>query len=63
MKAVTRRKFIATASAATAGVAVGPWVLRAQAQSEPIKIGVVLPYTGVYAELGISITQGMKLVF
>ena len=63
MKAVTRRKFIATASAATAGVAVGPWMQRAQAQSEPIKIGVVLPYTGVYAELGISITQGMKLVF
>jgi branched-chain amino acid transport system substrate-binding protein len=63
MKAVTRRKFIATASAATAGLAVGPWVRRAHAQGEPIKIGVVLPYTGVYAELGVSITQGMKMVF
>src|SRR6266545_1118691 len=63
MKAVTRRKFIVTASAAAAGVAAGPWVLRAHAQAEPIKIGVVLPYTGVYAELGVSITQGMKLVF
>ena len=29
----------------------------------PLKLGVVLPYTGVYAELGVSITQGMKLVF
>jgi len=63
MREVTRRKFLAGASAAAAGSAAGPWVLRAEAQSEPVKIGVVLPYTGVYAELGISITQGMKLVF
>ena len=65
MKAVTRRTFLATAGTAAAGAAGGPWVLRvhAQAQSEPVKVGVVLPYTGVYAELGVSITQGMKLVF
>ncbi len=63
MRAVTRRKFLATASVAAAGAAVGPWVLRAHAQSGPLKVGVVLPYTGVYAELGVSITQGMKLVF
>ena len=63
MREVTRRKFLATASVAAAGAAVGPWVLRAQAQSGPLKVGVVLPYTGVYAELGVSITQGMKLVF
>jgi branched-chain amino acid transport system substrate-binding protein len=63
MSRVTRRKFLATGSVAAAGAAVGPWVLRAQAQAEPIKIGVVLPYTSVYAELGVSITQGMRLVF
>ena len=63
MKAVTRRNFLGTASLAAAGTAVGPWVLRARAQSAPLKVGVVLPYTGVYAELGVSITQGMKLVF
>jgi branched-chain amino acid transport system substrate-binding protein len=63
MTVVTRRRFLATASVAAAGVAGGPWVLRAQAQSGPLKVGVVLPYTGVYAELGVSITQGMKLVF
>jgi branched-chain amino acid transport system substrate-binding protein len=64
MNEFTRRTFLATASVATAGAAAGPWVLRAHAQStEPIKVGVVLPYTGVYAELGVSITQGMKLVF
>jgi branched-chain amino acid transport system substrate-binding protein len=42
---------------------VGPWVLRARAQGGPVKIGLVLPYTGVYAELGNSITQAMELVF
>jgi len=63
MREVTRRKFLATATVAAAGAAAGPWVLRAQAQSGPLKVGVVLPYTGVYAELGVSITQGMKLVF
>jgi branched-chain amino acid transport system substrate-binding protein len=63
MREVTRRKFLAAASTVAAGAAAGPWVLRAQAQAEPIKVGVVLPYTGVYAELGVSITQGMKLVF
>ena len=63
MRKFTRRRFLATASVAAAGAAAGPWVLRAQAQSGPVKVGVVLPYTGVYAELGVSITQGMKLVF
>ncbi len=64
MMAVTRRKFLATASVATAGAAIGPWVRRAHAQAgSTVTVGVVLPYTGVYAELGVSITQGMKLVF
>jgi branched-chain amino acid transport system substrate-binding protein len=63
MDKVTRRKFLGGATLAAAGTAIGPWVLRAGAQSGPIKIGVVLPYSGVYAVLGESITQGMELVF
>jgi branched-chain amino acid transport system substrate-binding protein len=63
MDKVTRRKFLGGATLAAAGTAMGPWVLRAGAQSGPIKIGVVLPYTGVYAVLGESITQAMELVF
>ncbi len=31
--------------------------------AEPIKIGVILPYSGVYASLGSEITQGMELGF
>lgn len=63
MDQVTRRRFLQTASMAAAGAAAGPWVLRAQAQSGPVKIGILLPYTGVYAVLGESITQAMELVF
>jgi branched-chain amino acid transport system substrate-binding protein len=63
MRGLTRRTFLAGASATAAGVAVGPWVLRSSAQGAPVKIGLVLPYTGVYAVLGESITQGMELVF
>jgi branched-chain amino acid transport system substrate-binding protein len=62
----TRRAFLKAAvigGGAAAGVASGPWVLRARAQGSPIKIGLVLPYSGVYAELGNSITQAMELVF
>ncbi len=60
---VTRRAFLAGSSVAAAGVALGPWVRRSHAQGGPIKIGLVLPYTGVYAVLGESITQAMELVF
>ena len=62
----TRRTFLRTAvigGSAAAGVASGPWVLRARAQGAPLRVGVVLPYSGVYAELGNSITQAMELVF
>jgi branched-chain amino acid transport system substrate-binding protein len=48
---------------AAVSAAVGPWVLRAHAQGGPIKIGILLPYSGVYAVLGESITQAMELVF
>jgi branched-chain amino acid transport system substrate-binding protein len=62
----TRRTFLKAAvvgGGAAAGVTGGPWVIRARAQGGPVKIGLVLPYTGVYAELGTSITQAMELVF
>jgi branched-chain amino acid transport system substrate-binding protein len=63
MKDQTRRQFLGAASMAAASAAAGPWVWRASAQGAPVKIGLVLPYTGVYAVLGESITQAMELVF
>jgi len=63
MARLTRRSFLALASVTAAGAVVGPWPTRAGAQGAPLKVGLVLPYTGVYAVLGESITQGMELVF
>ena len=63
MNALTRRSLLAGGSALSAGAALGPWVRRGHAQGAPLKIGVLLPYSGVYAVLGESITQGMELVF
>jgi branched-chain amino acid transport system substrate-binding protein len=45
------------------GLAAGPWAGKGHAQGGPLKIGLVLPYSGVYQVLGESITQGMELVF
>ena len=63
MAQLTRRTLLTTGSLAAGGALAGPWVRRAFAQGAPLKVGLVLPYTGVYAVLGESITQGMELVF
>ena len=53
-----RREFLKTAVAA-AGVASLPNF--AFAQGAKIRIGLMLPYTGTYAQLGVAITNGFKL--
>jgi branched-chain amino acid transport system substrate-binding protein len=60
---LSRRTFLSGATAAAAGTAVGPWVVRTHAQAGPVKVGVLLPYSGVYAVLGEHITEAMELVF
>lgn len=62
MKRLTRREFLGGA-AAVAMATAGPGARRAAAEAAPIKIGLLLPYSRVYAVLGESITQGMELVF
>ncbi|MDP2640830.1 MAG: ABC transporter substrate-binding protein [Betaproteobacteria bacterium] len=57
-EAFGRRKFLKIAAAA-AGVANLPSF--AFAQGANIKIGLMLPYTGTYAKLGVAITNGFKL--
>jgi len=59
----SRRRFITTA-AATAGLAATTSMVPlrlARAMKAPIKIGILLPYSGTYAMLGNSITDAMKL--
>jgi len=53
-----RREFLMSAAAA-AGVASLPNF--AFAQAAKIRIGLMLPYTGTYAQLGVAITNGFKL--
>ena len=57
-KTLDRREFLKTAVAA-AGVASLPNF--ALAQGAKIRIGLMLPYTGTYAQLGVAITNGFKL--
>ena len=53
-----RREFLKTAAVA-AGVASVPNF--AFAQGAKIRIGLMLPYTGTYAQLGVAITNGFKM--
>ncbi len=53
-----RREFLKTAAAA-AGVASLPNF--AFAQGAKIRVGLMLPYTGTFAQLGVAITNGFKL--
>ena len=57
-QAFGRREFLKTAAAA-AGVVGLPNL--AFAQAAKIRIGLMLPYTGTYAQLGVAITNGFKL--
>jgi branched-chain amino acid transport system substrate-binding protein len=63
MRGLSRRSILTGASAAAATITAGPWIRRSHAQGGPVKIGILLPYSGVYAVLGEHITQAMELVF
>ncbi len=49
------------ASATTALIALAAFSAHAQSSSGPIKIGLMLPYSGTYASLGVAIENGFKL--
>jgi len=56
---INRRKFL-TSAGLLAASAVLPKSL-ALAQAQKIRVGLMLPYTGTYAQLGTAITNGFKL--
>jgi branched-chain amino acid transport system substrate-binding protein len=58
-KNLSRRQFLTSASLLTVG-AMLPKPL-AFAQGQKIRVGLMLPYTGTYAQLGAAITNGFKL--
>jgi branched-chain amino acid transport system substrate-binding protein len=56
-----RRRFLKDAAAA-GGVAAAGWLpALALAQAPKLKVGLMLPYTGTFAQLGVAITNGFKL--
>jgi branched-chain amino acid transport system substrate-binding protein len=57
---LSRRRLIALAGAATASLTL-PFPRPAIAQGKAIKVGVLLPYSGTYAQLGEAITRAMEL--
>ncbi|MCC6187846.1 MAG: ABC transporter substrate-binding protein [Anaerolineales bacterium] len=62
---LSRRGFLKLTGAAGAGMAAAPWLLAgcspAVTTSQPLKIGLLLPYSAVYAELGNSIERGVRM--
>jgi branched-chain amino acid transport system substrate-binding protein len=57
---LSRRSFAKGALAAGAMTAIP--LRRARAGSDPIKIGIILPYSGVYSKFGEGITDGFEFV-
>ena len=56
---LTRRKFLAQSGMLTAGALLPkPF---AGAQTQKVRVGLMLPYTGTFAQLGSAITNGFKL--
>src|ERR671919_82068 len=56
---MNRRRFLTSAGMLTAGALLPKPLAFAQAQK--IRVGLMLPYTGTYAQLGTAITNGFKL--
>ncbi len=62
MQEPRRNAIAAIASAAAfAALAAAPTFVAAQSASGPIKVGLMLPYSGTYAALGSAIENGFKL--
>ena len=62
-KGFDRREFLKGTAAVAGATAVGTLAPfgAALAQTGKIKVGLMLPYTGTYAQLGVAITNGFKL--
>src|SRR5262249_61176830 len=56
---LNRRQFLLRTGLLTAGALLPPRFSWAQAQKNPV--GLMLPYTGTYPQLGVALTNGFKL--
>ena len=63
MGQITRRAVLGATATAAAGAAVGPWVLRAHAQGQSIKIGLLFDQSGPFSAAGsLNCWRGAKMV-
>lgn len=60
---MTTRRLVLTRSAAVVGAASAGLLLPqiARAQSGKVRVGLMLPYTGTYAQLGVAIENGFRM--
>jgi len=59
---IVSRRTLLTGAAGAATLAVAPGLRSpAIAQNAPLKVGLMLPYTGTYAKLGKFIDDGFRL--
>lgn len=58
---VSRRTLLKTAGGVSALAAFGATPLRYALGAEPLKVGLMLPYSGTYAKLGENITSAVEL--
>src|SRR5438270_12272994 len=60
---MTTRRLVLTRSAAVVGAASAglllPQIVRAQ--SNRVRVGLMLPYTGTFAQLGVAIENGVRM--
>ena len=55
------RRQLLTHSAAMVGAASSGWLLPAHAQNAKLRIGLMLPYTGTFTQLGVAIDNGFRM--
>ena len=60
---MTSRRLVLSQSAALLGAASTGLLLPEAAQAQPgkIRVGLMLPYTGTYAQLGVAIENGFRM--
>ena len=61
LRSVLSRRRVLALTGAGAAAAAFPFVRPAWAQGGPLKVGLMLPYSGTYAQLGEAITRAMEL--
>ena len=58
-KIISRRTLLKTSAAAAAASAIPTrWAI---AQAKPVKVGLMLPYSGTFAQLGENITHAIEM--